>query len=149
MSAAWLDTERFKSEDGDAYNFSSFASYLMSIVPTILCFLEDIVMPIVKHDTAWSCWELLVDILGILSSGADYGLQHLELLEKWIVEHHKLYLELYDLASVKPKWHHMLHLAKLYARLNKIISCFVTERKHRAVKRRALYVFGTTSTRLS
>ena len=145
VSPAWLDKERFKSEDGEAYNFTSFASYMMSIVPIVLCFLEDIVMPIVKEDMAWSkhfrCWELLVDILGILSSGADYALQHLELLEKWVVEHHKLYLELYDLLSVKPKWHHMLHLAKLYARLNKIISCFVTERKHRAVKRRALYIF--------
>ena len=119
VSAAWLDDNRFSDND-----FSSFASYQLTLVPIIGAFLDDCVKPhniMMQHI---ECFLLLVQIIGLLSSGADYAVQHMPLLAMLIVEHHKLYVQLYpDL--IKPKFHHILHLPELYARLRKVISCFV------------------------
>jgi len=71
-----------------------------------------------------ACFLLLVQILGLLSSGADYAVQHMPLLAKLIVDHHTLYVQLYP-HLIKPKFHHILHLPELYMRLQKVISCFV------------------------
>ena len=136
VSKTWLDKARFS--DG---NFNSFASYMLCLIPIVLAFLLDCVQPQdIMHDHI-KCYQLLVDIVGLLTSGADYAVQHMDLLATLIKEHHDLYKELYPECAIKPKWHHMIHLPSLYKRLNKVISCFVTERKHKAVKGAALFVF--------
>ena len=119
VSAAWLDDNRFSDND-----FSSFASYQLTLVPIIGAFLEDCVKPhniMMQHI---ACFLLLVQILGLLLSGADYAVQHIPLLAMLIVEHHKLYVQLYP-HLIKPKFHHILHLPELYMRLQKVILCFV------------------------
>ena len=121
VSAAWLDDERFSND-----TFSSFASYQLTLVPIIGAFLEDCVKPhniMLQHI---SCFLLLVQIIGLLSSGADYAIQHMHLLATLIVEHHKLYVLLYP-REVVPKFHHILHLPELYMRIRKVISCFVAD----------------------
>eukprot|EP00959_Pyramimonas_sp_CCMP1952_P397427 8327534-Pyramimonas_sp.AAC.1 len=44
-------------------------------------------------------------------------------------------------AATKPKFHQALHLPENMRCVGKLLSCFVTERKHRIAKRCALYVF--------
>ena len=63
-------------------------------------------------------------VIGLLSSGSDYAVQHMPLLATLTVDHHKLYVQLYP-HWLKPKVHHILHLHELYMRLQKVISCFV------------------------
>jgi hypothetical protein len=137
VSKTWLDKARF----GDGKNFNSFASYMLNLMPIVLAFLLDCVQPQDIMHSHIKCYQLLVDIVGLLTSGADYAVQHMDLLATLIQEHHDLYKELYPGCAIKPKWHHMIHLPSLYKRLNKVISCFVTERKHKAVKGAALFVF--------
>ena len=62
----------------------------------------------------------------------------MEELKRCIDEHHELYKRLYP-EYIKPKWHHMLHMPEDVADLGLLLSCFVTERKHRSVKRAALW----------
>ena len=82
---------------------------------------------------------LLVDIIGLLTCGGTEAVKHMDLLAALIRKHHRLYMRLYPVT--KPKWHHMLHLPEQYRAMTKVISCFVAERKHRALKQAALYVF--------
>ena len=135
VSKEWTVAARFKGKD-----FSSFASPMLTLVPIIGAFLVDYMAPRGGLDPHIECWLLLVDILGLLTCGGTQAVQYMDLLVDLIAKHHKLYAELYP-KTIKPKWHHMLHLPRQYAAMKKIISCFVTERKHRSLKRAALYVF--------
>ncbi len=138
VSPTWLEKARFSKKGGE---FHSFASYMLCLLPIVMMFLTDCVKPTGKLLEHIMCWQLLVDIVGLLKSGADFAVHHLELLAKLIAEHHELYLKLYPRRAVKPKWHHLLHLPETYELLKKVISCFVTERKHRSVKGASLFVF--------
>ena len=135
VSPEWTAAARFDGKD-----FSSFASPMLTLVPIIGAFLVDYVRPRGIMGDHIECWLLLVDILGLLSCGGSRAVQYMDVLEDLIHRHHELYVALYP-QTVKPKWHHMLHLAQQYRSMEKIISCFVTERKHRSLKRAALYVF--------
>lgn len=118
VSATWLEDARF---EGDS--FSSFASYLLTLIPIIGAFLIDIVRQHNVIDEHIQCFLLLGQIIGLLTSGAEYACQHLELLADYIVRHHKLYVRLYP-GLVKTKFHQMLHLPETFQRLGKVISCF-------------------------
>ena len=131
---SWTDAKRWSD-----FDFSSFASTILSLVPIVCAFLIDYIRPRHIVDRHIECFQLLANIIGLLSS--KFAVQHLDLLEELINRHHELFVELYPPQAVKPKWHHMLHLPEQYRRLGKIISCFVTERKHKIVKRAASHVF--------
>ena len=134
VSPAWTDKARFEGKD-----FSSFASPMLTLVPIIGAYLVDHVRPLGILEAHIQCWLLLVEIIGLLSCGGTQAVEYMDLLAKLIGKHHRLYCRLYRVT--KPKWHHMLHLPDQYRAMKKVISCFVTERKHRALKQAALYVF--------
>ncbi len=120
VSPTWLDDARF---EGDS--FSSFASYLLTLIPIIGAFLVDNVRPHNVIEDHIECFLLLGMIIGLLSSGADFACQHLTLLAEYIVKHHKLYVRLYPGSKlIKTKFHQLLHLPETYQRLKKVLSCF-------------------------
>ena len=78
-------------------------------------------------------------ILGLLATGPDEAPHHCELLRQNMSALHALHSKLSD--DFKPKMHHMHHIVDGMQWLGKLLSCFVTERKHRHVKDSALHVF--------
>ena len=134
VSPAWTDKARFEGKD-----FSSFASPMLTLVPIIGAYLVDHVRPLGILEAHIQCWLLLDEIIGLLSCGGTEAVKHMDLLTTLIGKHHRLYRRLYPVTM--PKWHHMLHLPDHYRNMKKVIACFVTERKHRALKAAALYVF--------
>jgi hypothetical protein len=120
VDPTWLAPTRF---DDKGREFHSFASYLLTLLPIIGCFLQDMVAPHGVLQEHTECFLKLVAIVGLLSSGADYAVQHMELLAQLIVDHHKLFVKLYP-DSIKPKFHHLLHLPELYTRMQKVVACF-------------------------
>ena len=141
VSSSWLHPTRLKDD-----TLSSFASVMLSVVPIVAMFLVDCVQGQPGAETIEdhiACYLLLTNILGLLCMGAESAMPHVELLATRIVQHHELYASLYDGidGAFKPKFHHMLHLPEVFARLGRVVSCFTAERKHRASKRAALYVF--------
>ena len=52
----------------------------------------------------------------------------------------RLVTKLYE-KEVKPKAHHLFHVVDGMLQLHRLLSCFVTERKHKAIKASALHVF--------
>ena len=121
VSPTWLAERRF---DNDNKSIHSFASYLLTLIPIIAAFLEDMVVPHGVFQEHARCFDLLLTIVLVLSSGAEYGVKHINLLAKSIIEHHKLFVRLYP-DCVKTKLHQVLHLPELYLRLRKILACFV------------------------
>ena len=118
-----------------------FASEILTLSPILLAFFEETraaaLLP--RH---YRCWELMVRILHICSIGPRQGASLSRALRESIIEHHNLYRALYTQeGSVKPKWHHMLHLQEDTDHLGALLTCFVTERKHRSVKRKGLWTF--------
>ena len=133
----WLNRKRFgKKWDG----FASFAGIMLSLLPLLLGYLHSIIdVDDTEHSlfAHYKCFELLVHIVGVCFLGPDDAMQHKELLQRLIVDYIRSFSQLYP-DHATPKLHQMLHLV---GTLHKLLSCFVTERKHRATKRAALFVF--------
>ena len=134
VSKEWAAPARFAGKE-----CSSFASLMLTLVPIVGAWLVDHVRPLGILEAHVRCWLLLVEIIGLLTCGGTQAVEYMDLLVKLIGKHHRLYMRLYPVT--KPKWHHMLHLPDQYRAMKKVISCFVTERKHRALKQASLYVF--------
>ena len=87
----------------------------------------------------FDCLETLHHILGILATGTDKPMEYLGTLKELFPKLHERFLKITD--SLKPKLHHMHHIIDHMEWIGKLLSCFVTERKHRQVKDAALHVF--------
>jgi hypothetical protein len=85
------------------------------------------------------CYALMCAIIGIMSSGSEVAPRFAAKLEELLAEFHTLFALISH--SIKPKLHHMRHIIDGMLWLGKLLSCFVTERKHRTVKASALHVF--------
>ena len=133
----WLGDNRIQDD-----NLKSFASVVCTLVPIMVLFLDEVVCQEIREMIAdhLLCLRILRDIIGILSLGADDAVPHVGKLREYLHLHAKLFRKLYPLAA-KPKFHHLLHLVDNIEFLGKLLSCFVTERKHRQSKKSALHVF--------
>ena len=132
---ALLDSNRVSDD-----HMRCFAGELLDFAPLLLAFLQDVVAPRGLLPDETRCYSLLVRILQICTMGARRGASKVDELRRCIDEHHEIYKRLYP-GYIKPKWHQMLHIPEDVADLGLLLSCFVTERKHRAVKRAALWTF--------
>lgn len=135
VSATWFSANRVEPD-----HLKCFASEMLSIVPLFNEFLADVVAPrgIMPRDCM--CFTLLNQIVQLLRAGPSAAAARSADLLSLTVEHHKLYADLYP-ENIKPKWHHMLHLHEHGSELGKMLACFVTERKHKAVKATGTWTF--------
>jgi len=78
--------------------------------------------------------------LKLLSLGAESSIQHLRLVERLLAEHAALFAQLYG-STIKPKAHHAFHVVDHMENLGRLLSCWVTQRKHRATKAAASFSF--------
>jgi hypothetical protein len=135
--ATWLSKKRLGKQKK---TLQSFAGVMLSIMPILSAFLDDVVSadhPL--HDNA-VCFRLLTTIVMICSLGPELAMIYIDVLKELIEAHARLYVALYPNAP-RPKFHHLFHIVDGMKYLGKLLSCFVTERKHRATKRCALFVF--------
>ena len=116
------------------------AGELLALAPLLLAFLEDHIVNRGLMPEHYSCYKLLVRILAITTCGPRAGAQRSRELGQSIIEHHELYRKLYP-DFIKPKFHHLLHVEENCNHIGLLLSCFVTERKHRSVKRAGLWTF--------
>ena len=113
---------------------------MLTLIPIISCFLSEVIgesHELLEHR---QCFELLEAIVGICFMGSDDAVEHSALLQRLIGRYIELFVKLYP-KSAMPKLHQLMHLTDNIAYLRKLLSCFVTERKHRTTKRAALFVF--------
>ena len=132
--AAWLHDNRLRGS-----SLSSFSSVVLNVVPILYLFFEKFCSDDGRLKDVGRYLRLLYMIIGTLASGPDEAPHHCEILRGWMTSVHALHSKLSD--DYKPKLHHMHHIVDGMLRLEKLLSCFVCERKHRHVKDSALHVF--------
>ena len=114
---------------------------MLTIVPIVSTFLVDVVQVgdganILSEHVR--CYGLLATILSLLQR-VDVAPERMDHFIGLVDEYGELFIRLYDRA--KAKFHHMYHLHEAVLRFKRVLSCFVTERRHRVTKKAALYTF--------
>ena len=132
--ADWLKDSRIKTR-----TLTSFSGIVLTIVPILYLFFCEFLADDAVYHEVMELSKILHFICGILSSGAEEPMKHIDALRTLMINLHKLYVHLNF--YLKPKMHHMHHVIDHMRWLGKLLSCFVTERKHRVVKDAALHVF--------
>ena len=85
-------------------------------------------------------FRVLAALIDHLTLGAEAAMAKIDTIEALVSSHHNLFARCY-LSHLKPKAHNMLHLTQNMMHIGRLMSCFVTERKHRSVKAAALHTF--------
>lgn len=148
VSPDWFTTKRLGRPNDDNDGWKGFASELLTVVPLLHCFLMETVEPTGKFVEHIRCFGLLRKLIDLLSMGADSALAHIDLISRTLREHGLLFRALYP-DHIKPKFHHLFHVVDHMRNLNKLLSCFVTERKHRSTKAYANHTFKHYETTLA
>ena len=110
------------------------------IIPMLNVFLHEIVIPLDIMKSEIKCFSMVEELLSLLSVGADSALPHVQRIRKLIYEHGVLFKQLYP-DQIRPKFHHLYHIPENIVFLQKLISCFVLERKHISTKDAVRHVY--------
>jgi hypothetical protein len=137
VDGMWLDRKRFGKKFD---SFGSFAGQMLTIVPIIYVFLTSVFDDSHAFFEHVECFKLLTWIIGICFLGPDDSVEHVDLLRDLIADYITAFGTLYPGAST-PKLHQLMHVVDNIIISQKLLSCFVTERKHRTTKRAALFTF--------
>ena len=130
----WLRDSRVKT-----HTLTSFAGVMLTVVPIIFLFLCEFCEDSADLADIMDIVKTLHFICGILSTGPEVPMIHISELRTLISNFHAKFVLLFE--KLKPKLHHMHHVIDAMEWLGKLLGCFVTERRHRAVKDAALHVF--------
>ena len=117
-----------------------FASDILAMVPLLYSFFTRVVAPLGHMADNITCFGLLYKILSILQCTYVLTAEKYAELRRAVDEHHQLFKRLYP-NHIKVKFHHLLHLPEDLQHLGLVLSCFVTERKHRDWKRTSIWAF--------
>lgn len=141
----WFTTKRLGRPGEDKDGWRGFASEVLTIVPILLSFLELAVLPMGVLERHIECFRLLDALLKLLSLGAEQAHRHLATIENVMHRHATMFADLYG-SKIKPKFHYQFHIPGHIRSVGKLLSCFVTERKHRSVKHIATHAFRNFET---
>jgi hypothetical protein len=130
------------SIDKKEVHIKCFASELLNIMVTLMMFLKTKASDCSGLLEHIRCFVLLYKITFLIQSGPATVMQYVDVLDRLIYQHHVLWVKLYAQHTIKPKWHHTLHLTKDARKVGKMLTCFVTERKHIDTKAAAVWVFS-------
>ena len=130
----------FRSKFLTTDHVKHFSSDVLAMIPILESFLVQVIRPLgVMLDNVKSM-TLLSEIMSFLQLTMDISPSDYEYLRKLVDEHHVIFQKIYA-QNIKVKFHHLLHLPEDLRRVGSVVSCFVTERKHRDWKRTSLYAF--------
>ena len=133
VHSEWFTVKRIGTRAEAKDGWKGFAGELMTIVPILALFLELAVVPQGVLQDHCRCFFLLNQLMQVMSLGADTAVAHAGLIERIIDQHHALFRRLYP-HVIKPKLHALFHIGHHIRNLQKLLSCWVTERKHRISK---------------
>ena len=117
-----------------------FSSDVLRIIGILNMFMQLVLKPAGLMLADCHCFNLLHRITVILQRSPRMTPTLHATLTGLIDEYAEPYAKLYDFA-IKVKFHHMLHLPDNWLSLGWILSCFVTERKHKDLKLASLHVY--------
>ena len=126
--------EWFTTKSLGDHSMKHFASEVLCMVPILNSFLQDVMKERKVMQSHIECFVLLDELICLLSLGADKAVPHIGRIQQLIYVHGKMYTAIYGAAQCRPKFHHLYHVPENMLAINKLVSCFVLERKHRVTK---------------
>ena len=136
----WWTTKRLGRPSEVKDGWKGFSGEVLTVVPILLYFLETAVAPMGVLADHIRCFRLLDRIIKLFGLGAERAVQHIDAIERALADHAALYAALYA-DVIKPKYHYIFHVMDHMRQTGRLLSCFVTERKHRTSKAIANHVF--------
>ena len=115
------------------------------MIPLLHCFLVDNMAPRGLLLEVTQCIGYLRRIVGLLQLVAEKSMGYIDKLRDLISKHHVLYSRIYPSEAVKSKFHQIFHIWENMVWAGRLLSCFVTERKHRTLKGPWFTCFGTST----
>ena len=137
----WFTSKRLGRQLEEKDGWKGFASELLVVVPLLCSFLQAVVAPTGKLGDHIRCFELLNQLLCLLSLGSDAAVQLVDQISTTVRAHALLFRRLYP-DCIKPTFHHLFHVMDHMRNAQKLLSCWVTERAHRTTKSFANHTFG-------
>ena len=138
----WFTSKRVGRPSDEKDGWRGFAGELMTLVHIFLDFLELAVVPLnvldVRH---FQSFRLMDKLLKFFALGTESVVKHLIQIEQTNDSHAVLFAALYP-QVIKPKFHHLFHVIDHMKQINRLCSCFVTERRHRLAKTPAANIFN-------
>lgn len=140
----FFTTTRFPKGNTDKKDLNCFSAEVLTYAPIILEFANSVAQSL---DDAFrvqvTSFRLLCELLDLCSrSGPSKAMQHMDRIEMIIGDHNKAFVQAYnELGLVRPKFHQLFHVPGLARKVGKLLSCFVTERKHRSLKQTSASLF--------
>ncbi len=116
-------------------HIKAFAAECIAAVGAVHLFCEMVLQPAQQLVEHCRCLKLLKQVFDMLLLD-ECAVRNVNVLKQTLVEHHKLFIEIYGLDFVgdKVKPHLMLHLPRCIQRFGMVASCFAMERKHKLGK---------------
>ena len=130
----WLSEDRLNHT---SRSVTLFANEVLGAMQIMMGFLLEHMGSLSAMADNIKCFQLLFCIVQLIMTGCETAMRFKTKLLSMIETHHNLSFQLYGISNVKPKWHHMIHLCDY----RKLLSCFVTERKHKETRGACLWVF--------
>jgi hypothetical protein len=128
---------------GEATHVKAFAGETIVLVASLTALCDMVLTPAAILEPHATSMRMLFTIQCLVLLG-DSSIPHLQLLDELLEAHQAIFLLLYP-ACAKPKIHYMRHLARMYWKFKKAITCFSAERHHRMSKRVAAFCFYNMS----
>jgi hypothetical protein len=129
-------------QDNDGSHIRAFASEMLSMFIIVGLFLDAVFAPLGLLEPEIKCFRLLARILYQFRRGDEV---QVGLLRSLILEHHRLAVSLYP-EVIRPKLHYLIHICECIERFGVLLSCFVTERKHRQSKQIGAFAYNSWCT---
>ena len=117
----------------------AFAGEMICVVAALTLVCDMILTPAAVLPAHATCMRMLFTTQFIALMG-DSGLPHMQLLDELLEAHQVLFLALYP-SCAKPKLHYVRHLARMWRRFGKVLTCFSAERHHRTSERIGAFVY--------
>ena len=144
----WFTEKRIgKAEDRDGWK--GFSSEILAVIPLVADFVEVVLGSIdIVDNVVIESFRSLDKLMKLFRLGPDEAPKHINLIERTISEHAMLFSRVYS-DHVKPKYHDLFHVPDHIRSIGKLVSCFVTERRHRSVKTPAAHIYNNYETTLT
>ena len=123
---------------GQGKHIRAFASEVLTAIQIAVMFCDAVLRPMEALERHCVILRKLGRITDTLLLG-DRALQFLDQLDADVKELHVLFLAMY---GWRPKLHYFRHCIRSFRQKRVVVSCFVTERKHRFLKSIAAFTFN-------
>jgi hypothetical protein len=140
--AAIFETGR-RDKHRAAKHIKCQASDMLSLIGVLAVFTKKVLMHVGTCNAECAAFLAFVDVVDLLTNTQKFNVRPSALSDA-VHKFLQLFTETFGFDWMTPKFHWLLHFAKLLQKLGMLLNCFALERKHRIAKRYATEISNTS-----